>query len=200
MSLRERPGTGAGEDFREAVAQWRLNLRTEVKKASSLPSAMFDACDPMLETRLAESAEAMLACLQEPADHLRDPGDRADKRLEHVAAAELRALPQRIGAIDDERLDLRTGLSSEYLGILIDTACLGVGPARHGALQLLQRDFDVQPGSDAAALADLLARQVHDVVADDAAQPVPDAEQVTLACQRLLAALALPPGDAGAQP
>ena len=45
---------GANDGFREAVAQWRLNLRTEVKKSSSRPSAMFDASDPMPETGLAE--------------------------------------------------------------------------------------------------------------------------------------------------
>lgn len=200
MSPRERPGHANSEDFREAVAQWRLNVRTEVKKASSLPSAMFDACDPMLETRLAESAEAMLACLQEPADHLRDPGDLADKRLEHVPPEDLRALPQRIGTIDDEALDLRTGLSTEYLGILIDTACVAVGPAQHGALQLLQRDFDVQPGNDAAALAELLARQVHDVVTEGPGRPAPDDEQLALTCQRLIAALSLPARGEGALP
>ncbi|MGK0300930.1 MAG: hypothetical protein ACI89X_001804 [Planctomycetota bacterium] len=52
--------------FREAISQWQLAARTEVKRSSSLPSSMFDACDPMLEARLAESVEAMMHCLHEP--------------------------------------------------------------------------------------------------------------------------------------
>lgn len=184
---------GANDGFREAVAQWRLNLRTEVKKSSSLPSAMFDACDPMLETRLAESAEAMLACLQEPDDHLRDPGDSAEKRLEHVSPAELRQLPTQVAAIAVVPLDLRTGLLAEYLGILTDTACVANGPAQHGAVQLLQRDFGLDRGADIAGLAELLTQQVQDSLAHCADASEATAEQLTVACQRLAAALALHP-------
>ncbi len=182
---------GANDGFREAVAQWRLNLRTEVKKSSSLPSAMFDACDPMLETRLAESAEAMLACLQEPGDHLRDPGDSIEKRLEQVSLEELRQLPARIAAVEVVPLELRTGLLAEYLGILTDTACVANGPAQHGALQLLQRDFALTAGADTAALAELLTQQVADSLAGCADASEATAEQLSVACQRLAAALAL---------
>jgi hypothetical protein len=198
MPASGRPPWGASEGYREALAQWRLDLRTEIKKSSSLPSAMFDACDPMLETRLAESAEAMLACLQEPADHLRDRGDTTEKRLEHVATADLRRLPAQIGAVEPVPLDLRTGLLAEYLGILTDTACVGSGPAQHGALQLLQRDFALAADADAAAVHDLLGQQVQDSLAGCASVQAPTAEQFAAACQRLAAALALqPPADAG---
>lgn len=188
-----RQQKGANDGFREAVAQWRLNLRTEVKRSSSLPSAMFDACDPMLETRLAESAEAMLACLQEPDDRLRDPGDSADKRLEQVSADELRTLPARTAAIEVVPLDLRTGLLAEYLGILTDTACVANGPAQHGAVQLLQRDFAVGGGTDVAALTELLMQQVQDSVASCAEASEASDEQLAVTCQRLAAALALHP-------
>jgi hypothetical protein len=192
---------GASDGFREAVAQWRLNVRTEVKKSSSLPSAMFDACDPMLETRLAESAEAMLACLQEPENHLRDPGDSVDKRLEQVSAQELRQLPAQVAAIQVVPLDLRTGLLAEYLGILTDSACVANGPAQHGAVQLLQRDFGLSAGADVAGLAELLTRQVQDSLAHCEAAGEATAEQLAVACQRLAAALALhPPFDPPAGP
>lgn len=194
-----RQQKGANDGFREAVAQWRLNLRTEVKKSSSLPSAMFDACDPMLETRLAESAEAMLTCLQEPGAELRDPGDSAEKRVEHVSADELRQLPTRIAAVEVVPLDLRTGLLAEYLGILTDIACVGNGPAQHGALQLLQRDFALTSATDVAAIADLLTRQVADSLATCGEATEATAEQLALTGQRLAAAFALhgttPEGD-----
>lgn len=193
MSAGGRQPRGTNEGFREAVAQWRLNLRTEVKKSSSLPSAMFDACDPMLETRLAESAEAMLTCLQEPDGHLRDPGDSHEKRLEQVSPAELQQLPERIAAKDVMPLDLRTGLLAEYLGILTDTACTANGPAQHGAVQLLQRDFALPANADVPAIADLLLQQVQTSLAscDEIAET--SAEELTVTCQRLAAALALQP-------
>lgn len=200
MTAGGRQQKGANEGFREAVAQWRLNLRTEVKKSSSLPSAMFDACDPMLETRLAESAEAMLTCLQEPEGHLRDPGDAAEKRLERVSPLELQQLPGRIAAVDVVPLDLRTGLLAEYLGILADTACTANGPAQHGAVQLLQRDFSLPPDADVGAIADLLLQQVQDSLASCAAIDETSTEELTVTCQRLAAALALqPPFEAPAE-
>ncbi|MBX3461813.1 MAG: hypothetical protein KF830_01465 [Planctomycetes bacterium] len=184
------PGpTNHSEGFRAALAQWRLSLRTEVKKASSLPTAMFDACDPMLETRLADSAEAMLACLQQPADHLRDRSPAAELRLETVTLAELAALPRHVAAVDVGPLDLRTGLQAEYLGILTDAACTATGPARHGAVQLLQRDFALDAQTDAAALSAVLVRAVRDLPAD--AMTEPTAALLATACQRLAAALAL---------
>ncbi|MBL9078834.1 MAG: hypothetical protein JNL08_15115 [Planctomycetes bacterium] len=191
MSAGDKAQQGGNDGFRAAVAQWRLNLRTEVKKSSSLPSAMFDACDPMLETRLAESAEAMLACLQEPEDRLRDPGDSTEKRLERVADDELRRLPARIASIEVVPLHLRTGLLAEYLGILTDTACVANGPAQHGAVQLLQRDFGVDADSDPSQLGTLLTQQVQDSLANcpDACEAT--AEQIAVACQRLGAALLL---------
>jgi hypothetical protein len=191
MGAGARQQKGASDGFREAVAQWRLSVRTEVKKSSSLPSAMFDACDPMLETRLAESAEAMLTSLQEPADHLRDPGDAVEKRLEQVTVEELRQLPARIAAVDVVPLDLRTGLLAEYLGILTDTACVANGPAQHGAVQLLQRDFALGADADPAALADLLGQQVQDSMASCVDVPEATTEQLAVACQRLAAALVL---------
>ena len=91
--LQRRPEpTPTGPAFGEAVAQWHLALRTEVKKSSALPTAMFDACDPMVETRLVETAESMLACLQEPAPRLAQPA-AGELRIEHVDAARGHPLP-----------------------------------------------------------------------------------------------------------
>lgn len=191
MTAGGRQQKGVSDGFRETVAQWRLHLRTEVKKTSSLPSAMFDACDPMLETRLAESAEAMLACLQEPADHLRDRSTGADKRLESVSAEDMRNLPAAVDAVAPAPLDLGHGLLPEYLGVLTDAAWHATGPALHGAMQLLRRDFGLGAEADAAMLADLLAHQVAQSIATCPDTSEATAEQLAAACQRLAAALAL---------
>ncbi len=135
--------------FGTAVAQWQLALRTEVKRASSLPTSMFDACDPMLETRLAETAEAMLACLQEPDATITQPTHPGEKRLEQVATAELSALPARLHRTADEPpVDVDDHLSAEYLGVLTDTCGTAEGAPRHGAAQLLVRDFGITPTAD----------------------------------------------------
>src|SRR5512134_256475 len=82
-----------GEHYRAAIARWQLGLQTELKRASSLPSAMFDACDPMLETRLAEATESLFRCLLE-LDRRAHAGSlpQDQQRLEVVQREELAAL------------------------------------------------------------------------------------------------------------
>ena len=182
----------ATDGFRETVAQWRLQLHTEVKRSSSLPTAMFDACDPMLETRLAETAKAMLACLQEPTGAPDEaPVDGPAKRLEQVAPGELRQLPGRIAAVATLPVDLEAGLLPEYLGILTDTCCLATGTAQNGAVQLLCRDFGLTAASDPGQLMDLLMRQVAESLAGCPGANEASAQALASACQRLTAALLL---------
>lgn len=184
------PTPPAGQSFREAIANWRLALRTEVKKSSALPTAMFDACDPMLETRLAETAEAMLACLQEPDPALADqntPG--GEQRLEVIQAAELRCLPRQIAAVEPGALDLQSGLPAEYLAILADACCTSTGPQQQHAVRRLCQDFAVTPDSDLDALTQLLAEQAGVAAAPEAHA----ASELDLAttCRRVAAAVLL---------
>lgn len=154
----ESARTAAGIDFHAAIAQWRLALRTEVKRASSLPTAMFDACDPMLETRLAQSAEAMLALLQEPAaEHLSEE-PRGEQRLETVALGEMARLPQRIGSAPPPLPDLEDGLAAEYLGILSDLCCHGGASERPAAARLCS-DFGIASSHELDTLVQALAEQ-----------------------------------------
>jgi hypothetical protein len=194
MSQRPLDHQQAVPAFGEAVAQWRLALRTEVKRASSLPTSMFDACDPMLETRLAETTEAMLALLHEPDQTLAQPTEPGEKRLEQVAAAELAALPNRIrsdhqGAASP---DVDTHLDVEYLGILTDTCSTADGDARAGAAALLVRDFGIAPDTDLERATRELATGLQDTL-----QP----ETLDAVCRRIAAAVALTTAgtsDAGA--
>ena len=95
MTLRARASRQqAGESFPEAVAQWRLTLRTEVKTTSSLPTSVFHGRDATLEAMLAASTEAMLARLQTPS-RAANAGAAAvaGQRLERIGVAELQVLP-----------------------------------------------------------------------------------------------------------
>ena len=183
--------------FGEAVAQWRLQLRTEVKRASSLPTSMFDACDPMLETRLAETTEAMLARLHEPDAAVAAPQKEGEKRLEQVAAAELAELPRRLGDGRDARpLGIDDDLAAEYLGVLTDTCTTATGAARHGATQLLVRDFGIDPMADLTSSAARIAAALQET-------STPELDQV---CARIAAAIAVamqqqgqPPGESRQQ-
>jgi hypothetical protein len=176
----------SGASFREAIAHWKLNLHTQVKRSSSLPTAMFDACDPMLETRLAQTAESILACLHQPAGDLATELHPDELPIEAVAEADLRALPRRIACAEVAPLDLLDGLEAEYLGILADTCCCGEGPPQRQAVEMLRRDFGVRPGASLDQLVAELASQIDEVIDS----PVADAAFVTT-CQRIAAAVTL---------
>ncbi|HEX5050381.1 MAG TPA: hypothetical protein VFZ65_01285 [Planctomycetota bacterium] len=187
-------GREAGNDgLRAAGAQWQRVVQTEVKRSSSLPTAMFDACDPMLETRLAESAESMLNRLHEPqAEVVAATDPTAEKRVERVEPAELTALPQRIAG-PDLVLNVGSGLPEEYLAILTDMCCVATGPAQAGAANLLQRDFGLSRTTDVAELAQLLAQRVQGTE-PSASDPVAEAALEGV-CLRVNAALSLHLGD-----
>src|SRR5262249_7736185 len=61
----ERNREHQGEHFTAAIAHHHLTLQTELKRSTSLPSAMFDANDPMLEARLCEATEGIFRRLLE---------------------------------------------------------------------------------------------------------------------------------------
>jgi len=190
MSGHDRDVAQLGASFREAIAHWRLVLHTEVKRASSLPTAMFDACDPMLETRLAETTEAMLAHLHDPAPRLAADvggGDATEGRLEVVTSDELRALPNQLTS-DKHTPDLLTGLGAEYLATLADACCVATGTAQRRAVDLLCRDFGVGPDTDPAQLAQQIADQQDGRSA--VARPA-STEELDLTCRRIAATLTL---------
>lgn len=179
----------AGTSFREAIANWRLQLHTEVKKASALPTAMLDACDPMLETRLAETAETMLARLQEPDPSIADRTADGEPRLEVVTPEELRQLPGRIGTVDDQPLVLPDGVGAEYLGILVDACCTAPEPQQQDAVRRICQDFGVDRAGDLGELTQLLAQQA---AATLAGEPTASGEQdLAAVCRRVVAAVAV---------
>lgn len=185
MSQRHLDSQQAVPTFGEAVAQWRLALRTEVKRSSSLPTSMFDACDPMLETRLAETTEAMLALLHEPDQAIAQPAELGEKRLEKVSAAELAALPNLVrgsGCDAAPSLDVDDGLDAEYLGVLTDTCATADGQARAGAASLLVRDFGIAPDFD----LDHATRELATTI-----QGTTGAETIDEVCRRVAAAVQL---------
>ncbi|MCR9243417.1 MAG: hypothetical protein NXI31_00190 [bacterium] len=137
------PSPAAGDpDFRAALAQWRLQLRTEVKKVSSLPTAMFDTIDPMLEMRLAECTETMLHQLQVPGNHLLSTNNE-DLRLEEVDQEAIRALPKRFAKHDATPVDLLSNLNAEYFGVLADMCRTQDGAIRERAVGLICSDFGI---------------------------------------------------------
>ncbi|MBM4063443.1 MAG: hypothetical protein FJ265_20435 [Planctomycetes bacterium] len=171
--------------FREAIAQWRLAVHTEVKRASTLPTAMFDACDPMLETWLAETAGAVLGRMPEPPAWLAEDED-GEQRLETVHADDLRALPRRLGAAA-AAADLGEGLGAEYLAVLADVCCRAEGAPRRVAVRRLAEDFGVADGTDLDALAQRLQQEAGAAI-EPGADPGRDAE-LAAACQRVAAAV-----------
>ena len=155
MSSGPRPSRAASADYRAAIAQWRLDLRTEVKRCSSLPSSMFDACDPTLETHLAATAESVLMTLlggnQDPFPS--PGGDAAEQRREQVSPEELRRLP-RLVADGEPMLPVAfdTDLQPEYLAILGDLCCTADGAPLAHARELVARDFGPEHLSDLETL------------------------------------------------
>jgi hypothetical protein len=197
MSHRQKSRTTDNQPYEAAIAQWRLEVRTEVKRSSSLPTAMFDACDPMLETRLAESMEGMLALLHEPAPQVKDTTAPGDHRMEVVTTDELRELPRRVREGEATGLQLDDGLTSEYLTVLTDACCTGAATARHGACQLLQRDFAIGPTHD----LDHATSELWRCLQQPAIGGEVDGAKLADLCQRITAAvvMAAPPA-AGTDP
>lgn len=136
-------------EYKEAISQWQLAARTEVKKSSSLPSSMFDTRDPMLEACLADSVATLMHCLHEPeaAALAESTNHQTDLRVETVTPEELQKLPRSVRT-DHNHLDLESGISAEYLSLLIDTCTTGDDATKEAARDLLLRDFAVEAKAD----------------------------------------------------
>jgi len=195
MSSRQDPATGWTEpSFPEAIAQWRLLLRTELKSASTLPTSMFHTRDAMLEAYLAEATESMLARLHEPAPAVKAPEQRGEQRLEIVKPEELQSLPQRLNEGGEAAIDLDDHLPAESLAVLTDACCSGHEAAAVGAASLLQREFGIEPGAGLDAAAGQLLQCLQAAIVD-----LPGAnDALTSACQRIAAAIAAHVGDQAA--
>ncbi|MBM3963144.1 MAG: hypothetical protein FJ306_14780 [Planctomycetes bacterium] len=171
MTLRVRASRQqAGESFPEAVAQWRLTLRTEVKTTSSLPTSVFHARDATLEAMLAASTEAMLARLQTPS---RAANARAavspGQRLERIGVAELQALPTLLRAGGDRPPRIDDHARTEAIGVLADAALGADEAAAATAAGLLQECFGIGAGGDRDADAAQLRRYLSAALPADAA-------------------------------
>lgn len=137
----ETPTARLPEHFQEAIAQHQLELQLELKKTTSLPSAMFDAADSMLEARLCEATDSIFRHLLDlaPPDELTK--DEQERILEQVALDELQRilLWAREGGFDSERPDIDEGAGSACRGVLQAVAEQATGPARQVALSRLQQ-------------------------------------------------------------
>ncbi|HEB52237.1 MAG TPA: hypothetical protein ENI87_03165 [bacterium] len=176
--------------FREVVSQWRLAARTEVKRASSLPTSMFQSFDPMLEARLADSVEAMMRCLHRPdlqALAKNASGEHLTRRDESIEPAELAGLVRRIGRAPTAP-DIDDGLAGEYLNLLVDACSTGSDEVQDSARQLLRRDFHVEAdGGLDRATVELLAH----ACSLDAGDGPPDPDELEELCHRVAAAALL---------
>jgi len=169
METDDRTPAGASA-FREVISQWQLDARTEVKRASSLPSSMFDAADPMVEARLGEAVAVMMQLLHrpdEPGTAERASGEHLERRAEQVSTEELRALPDRIRR-EVADADLDDKVSSEYLNLLIDACTTGDARVRRGARELPARDFSIAATADLDAATAAISRCLREVGAANA--------------------------------
>ncbi|MSR38386.1 MAG: hypothetical protein EXS02_06065 [Planctomycetes bacterium] len=158
-SSKRKPG---GEHFRSVIADWQLRLQTELKQASSLPTAMFDASDPMLEARLAESTEGLFRLLQDQPMPSLAPRNGADRSLELVTQEELSALLAAAA-----RADFGTGAfprldenrDEEFYAILGDTCLRGPATQQQRARAVLQQQSGAT-GSELGALATAISQRI----------------------------------------
>lgn len=129
---------------------------------------MFDACDPMLEARLAESVEAMMNCLHKPEaaalaeQSKQGSGEQLEMRVETVTSEELARLPLQVCG-EDQELDLEGGVSAEYLSLLVDACTTGDDATQAASRALLQQDFAVAATSDLQHTTEALLQCLQDL-------------------------------------
>jgi hypothetical protein len=185
-----------GASFPEAVAQWRLALRTEVKSSSSLPTTVFHTRDAMLEALIAERTETMLAQLHEPVGPVAAPSTPGEQRIEIVLPDELSRLPQRLRDGAPAHVEVDDHLTAESLAVLTDACFSGHETAAIGATWLLRRHFgiaaDAAPEDAAAQLATCLRAVV-------AGHPDADANLADV-CRRIAAEIAAASAAASTAP
>ena len=150
----ERNREHQGEHFTAAIAHHHLTLQTELKRSTSLPSAMFDANDPMLEARLCEATEGIFRRLLEH-DTAPAPAAGGEVRLENVAPAELAALlcAAHQGAFADDRApDLQEHADAEFAALIAEICARSHGAPQQRAADLLR---GARPTGAAATPADI---------------------------------------------
>jgi len=149
------------EHFEAAIARHRLDLQTQLKRSTSLPSAMFDASDPMLEARLCAATEGIFQKLLEW-DAPREMPTGGEQRLEKINKHELvgvltAALHGEFDRANAPQLDEHK--HEEFFAILAEAAARSTGKPQERAQSLLaaQHAHDAATIDDAArALADAL--------------------------------------------
>lgn len=143
MSGADRNRNTEGEHFQEAIARHQLALQTELKRSSSLPTAMFDASDPMLEARLCEATESIFRSLREHDVAPDDDTPAADLRLERVGISETAMLVRaclRGDYAPEPAPDLREHEQEEYFAILAETSARAHGAPQQRAARILCGD------------------------------------------------------------
>jgi len=168
----ERNREHQGEHFTAAIAHHHLTLQTELKRSTSLPSAMFDANDPMLEARLCEATEGIFRRLLEH-DTAPAPAPGGEVRLENVTPAELAALlcAAHQGAFAADRApDLQEHADAEFAALIAEICARSHGAPQQRAADLLRgaRPAGAATPADLDALThELAARLGHAAAAGD---------------------------------
>lgn len=128
-----------GEHFETAIARYQLDVQTQLKRSTSLPSAMFDAADPMLEARLCEATEGIFQQLLEY-DVANQGGAAGEQRLETVSRDELaRTLQAAVAGdfADAEVPSLTEHAQEEFLALLAEAVARSTGAPQQHAAKLL---------------------------------------------------------------
>lgn len=142
---------GQVQQLREQVAHTGRLVRQDLSKTSTLPVDTFDACDPMVEAALADSAvqiflrhmTAIRPDIQGAADDLEEIPQRETITQEEIDECQA-AIASAQGI---EPPDPLAGLDDERLWILADLSCFGTGLTRHRATREL-REFLTQVWND----------------------------------------------------
>ena len=151
--------------FREAISQWQLAARTEVKRASSLPSSMFDAADGMIEARLAETVETMMRLLQHAPDdpnQRRASGEHLEQRAEQVSQEELRAMPTAFGEAK-VAVDLDEHVAAEYFNLLVEVWRTGDAVTAEAARERLLADIPADAAGELDAATTVIAQSLRGI-------------------------------------
>jgi hypothetical protein len=147
------------EELREQVTNTGDRVREDLSKTSTLPVDTFDACDPMVEAALADSAvqifmRHMTAIRPDMAGGTHEDVDDMPQR-EQVSQDEIDECLEAIAAADKVGIpDLLAGLDDERMWILADLSHFGTGLTRHRATKEL-REFLTDVWKDAVQIETL---------------------------------------------
>lgn len=120
-------------ELHETVERVQRRIRGELQNTSSLPVAMFNACDPMIEAVLAHAASTVFL------EHMLTSADLhvmeiTGPAVEDVRPHEMQALGRQLAAEDEQGPpSLMGGLTRERLWVLLDLVVKGSAQARIGA-------------------------------------------------------------------